>query len=164
MWNSYVQAAEVSQRRTTVSSKCFQLYYTCSERDFSIVLPPCPFHFPPLIVTFLKLAVILRPVYPHGRGWQLAVIRCDQPECPLHWLLTCCRFTRMSTKSDYCPGTGIIYRAAEVCVCVCPSTKILNEQTDFKKRVWTPRYWKPLYLTHYGSELWRVNSYKKDFG
>jgi hypothetical protein len=26
-----VQAAEVSQRRTAVSSKCFQLYYTCSD-------------------------------------------------------------------------------------------------------------------------------------
>jgi len=25
-----VQAAEVAQRRTAVSSKCFQLYYTCS--------------------------------------------------------------------------------------------------------------------------------------
>jgi hypothetical protein len=47
-----------------VSSKCFQLYYTCSDRLFAVVLPPCPFHlFPPLTVTFPKLAVILRPLY-----------------------------------------------------------------------------------------------------
>jgi hypothetical protein len=57
-----VQAAEVSQRRTAVSSKCFQLYYTCSDRIFAILLPPCPFHlFSPLTVTFPKLAAILRP-------------------------------------------------------------------------------------------------------
>jgi hypothetical protein len=57
-------AAEVSQRRTAVSSKCFQLYYTCSDRIFAVVLPPCPFHrFPPLTVTFPKLTVILRPLY-----------------------------------------------------------------------------------------------------
>jgi hypothetical protein len=49
-----------------VSSKCFQLYYTCSERLFAVVLPPCPFHlFSPLTVTFHKLAVILRPQYTH---------------------------------------------------------------------------------------------------
>jgi hypothetical protein len=39
-----VQAAEVSQRRTAVGSKCFQLYYTCSDRLLTIALPPCPFH------------------------------------------------------------------------------------------------------------------------
>jgi hypothetical protein len=53
-----VQAAEVAKRRTAVSSKCFQLYYTCSERLLRIVLPPCP-----LTVTFQKLVVILRPLY-----------------------------------------------------------------------------------------------------
>jgi hypothetical protein len=64
MWNSYFQAAEVAQRRTAVSSKCFQLYYTCSDILFVVVLPPCSFHiFPPLTVTFPKLAVILRPLY-----------------------------------------------------------------------------------------------------
>jgi hypothetical protein len=35
----HVQSAEVSQRRTAVSSKCFQLYYTCSDRLFAVVLP-----------------------------------------------------------------------------------------------------------------------------
>jgi hypothetical protein len=33
-----VQAAEVAQRRTAMSSKCFQLYYTCSDRLFAIML------------------------------------------------------------------------------------------------------------------------------
>jgi hypothetical protein len=59
-----VQAVEVSQRRTAVSSKCFQLYYTCSDRLLTIALPPCPFHrFPLLLWRFPKLAVILRPLY-----------------------------------------------------------------------------------------------------
>jgi hypothetical protein len=47
-----------------VSSKCFQLYYTCSERLLTIALPSYSFHlFSPLTVTFPKLAVILRPLY-----------------------------------------------------------------------------------------------------
>jgi hypothetical protein len=47
-----------------VSSKCFQLYYTCSDILLAVVLPPCPFHlFTPHTVTFPKLAVILRPLY-----------------------------------------------------------------------------------------------------
>jgi hypothetical protein len=42
VWNSYVQAAKVSQRRTAVSSKCFQLHYTCSDSS-----PSCsPVVFP----------------------------------------------------------------------------------------------------------------------
>jgi hypothetical protein len=57
-----VQAAEVSQRRTAVSSKCFQLYYTCSDRLLAIALPPYSFHFSPLTVTFPQLSVILRPL------------------------------------------------------------------------------------------------------
>jgi hypothetical protein len=39
-----VQSAEVSQRWTAVSSKCFQLYYTWSDRLFTVVLAPCSFH------------------------------------------------------------------------------------------------------------------------
>jgi hypothetical protein len=50
MWNSYVQTAEVAQWRTAVSSKCFQLYYTCSDTLFAVVLPPCPFHLFPLLL------------------------------------------------------------------------------------------------------------------
>jgi hypothetical protein len=50
MWNSWVQAAEVSQRRTAVSSKCFQLHYTCSDRLLTITLPSCPFHLFPLLL------------------------------------------------------------------------------------------------------------------
>jgi hypothetical protein len=50
MWNNYVQAAEVSQRRTAVSSKCFQLYYTCSDRLLTIALPSCSFHLSPLLL------------------------------------------------------------------------------------------------------------------
>jgi hypothetical protein len=46
-----------------VSSKCLQLYYTCSDRLFAVVIRPCSFHFSPLTVTFLKLAVNLRPLY-----------------------------------------------------------------------------------------------------
>jgi hypothetical protein len=43
-----------------VSSKCFQLYYTCSDRLLTIALPSYSFHlFPPLTVTFPKLSVIL---------------------------------------------------------------------------------------------------------
>jgi hypothetical protein len=42
-----VQAAELAQRRTAVSSKCFKLYYTCSDRLLAVVLPPCSFHFFP---------------------------------------------------------------------------------------------------------------------
>jgi hypothetical protein len=39
-----------------VSGKCFQLYYTCSDRLLTIALPSCSFHlFPPLTVTFPKL-------------------------------------------------------------------------------------------------------------
>jgi hypothetical protein len=45
-----VQAAEVSQRRTTVSSKRFQLYYTRSDRLLTIALPPCSFHLFPLLL------------------------------------------------------------------------------------------------------------------
>jgi hypothetical protein len=42
-----------------LSSKCFQLYYTCSDRLLAIALPPCSFYlFSPLTVTF-----ILRPLY-----------------------------------------------------------------------------------------------------
>jgi hypothetical protein len=44
-----VQAAEESQRRTAVNSKCFQLYYTCSDRLLTIALPSYSF---PLTVTF----------------------------------------------------------------------------------------------------------------
>jgi hypothetical protein len=60
----HVQAAEVGQRRAAVSSKCFQLYYTCSDRLLAITLPSCSFHLlSPLTVTFPKLSVILRPLY-----------------------------------------------------------------------------------------------------
>jgi hypothetical protein len=45
-----VQDAEVSQRRTAVSSKCFQLYYTCSDRLLAIALPSCSFHLFPLLL------------------------------------------------------------------------------------------------------------------
>jgi hypothetical protein len=48
--NSCFQAAEVSQRRTAVSSKCFQLCYTCSDRLLVIALPPYPFHLFPLLL------------------------------------------------------------------------------------------------------------------
>jgi hypothetical protein len=52
-----------------VSSKCFQLYYTCSDRLFAVAFPPCPFHhFSRLTVTFPKLAVILRPLYEEVPG------------------------------------------------------------------------------------------------
>jgi hypothetical protein len=50
MWNSYVQATEVEQRRIAVSSKCFQLYCTCSDRLLAVVLPPCSFHLFPLLL------------------------------------------------------------------------------------------------------------------
>jgi hypothetical protein len=47
-----------------LSSKCFQLYYTFSDRLLAIALPPCSFHlFSPLTVTFPKLSVILCPLY-----------------------------------------------------------------------------------------------------
>jgi hypothetical protein len=47
-----------------VSSKCFQLYYTCSDRLLTIAFPSYSFHiFSPLTVTFPKLSVILRPLY-----------------------------------------------------------------------------------------------------
>jgi hypothetical protein len=59
-----VQAAEVSQRRTAVSSKCFQLYYTCSDRLLTFALHSYSFHLSsPVTVTFPKLSVILRPLY-----------------------------------------------------------------------------------------------------
>jgi hypothetical protein len=58
-----VQAAEESQWRTAVSSKCFQLYYTCSDRLLTIALPSYSFHlFSPVTVTFPKLSVILCPL------------------------------------------------------------------------------------------------------
>jgi hypothetical protein len=41
------QAAEVSQRRTAVSSKLFLFYYTCSDRLLTIELPSCSFHIFP---------------------------------------------------------------------------------------------------------------------
>jgi hypothetical protein len=50
MWNSYVQAAEVSQRRTAVSIKCFQLYYTFSDRLLAIALPLALSIFIPLLL------------------------------------------------------------------------------------------------------------------
>jgi hypothetical protein len=47
-----------------VSSKCFQLYYTCSDTLLAIALPPCSFHLlSPLTVTFPKLSVILCRLY-----------------------------------------------------------------------------------------------------
>jgi hypothetical protein len=47
-----------------VSSKCFQLYCTCSDRLLTIALPSYSFHiFSILTVTFPKLSVILRPLY-----------------------------------------------------------------------------------------------------
>jgi hypothetical protein len=52
-----------------VSSECFQLYYTCSDRMLTVVLPSCSFHiFSHLTVTFAKLSVILRPLYMLGRS------------------------------------------------------------------------------------------------
>jgi hypothetical protein len=45
----HVQAAEVSQQRTAVSSKCFQLYYTGSDR-LDNRAPPCCFHIFPLLL------------------------------------------------------------------------------------------------------------------
>jgi hypothetical protein len=50
-----VQAAEVSQRRTAVSSKCFKLYYTCSDCWQSRSPRALSIFFPPLTVTFPKL-------------------------------------------------------------------------------------------------------------
>jgi hypothetical protein len=84
MWNSYVQAAEVAQRRTAESSKYFQLIQYML-RQTPRVLPPCPFHLSsPLTVTFPKLAVILRPLYWRSErasersGWSLSgwAIKC----------------------------------------------------------------------------------------
>jgi hypothetical protein len=50
-----------------VSSKCFQLYYTCSDRLLAIALPSCSFYLSsPLTVTFPKLSVIYRPLYVGG--------------------------------------------------------------------------------------------------
>jgi hypothetical protein len=47
-----------------VSSKCFHLYYTCSDRLLTIALPSFSFRlFSPSTVTFPKLSVILRPLY-----------------------------------------------------------------------------------------------------
>jgi hypothetical protein len=47
-----------------VSSKCFQLYYTCSDRLLAIALPlVLSILFPPLTVTFPKLSVILHPLH-----------------------------------------------------------------------------------------------------
>jgi hypothetical protein len=45
-----VQAAEVAQRRTAVSSKCFQLYYTCSDRLLGNSLPLALSTFLPLLL------------------------------------------------------------------------------------------------------------------
>jgi hypothetical protein len=51
-------------QRTAVSSKCFHLYYTCSDRLLTIALPSCSFHLSsPLTVTFPKLSDIFRPLY-----------------------------------------------------------------------------------------------------
>jgi hypothetical protein len=53
-----VQAAEVSQRRTAVSSKCFQLYYH-AQTVFWLSCPP-PLLFPsfyPFTVTFPKFSL-----------------------------------------------------------------------------------------------------------
>jgi hypothetical protein len=49
-----VEAAEVSQRRTAVGSKCFQLYYTCSDRLLTIALPLAVSIFPLLLWRFLS--------------------------------------------------------------------------------------------------------------
>jgi hypothetical protein len=53
MWNSEVQAAEVAQRRTAVSSKCFQLHYTCWQTLRRRASPlPFPSFFPLLLWRF----------------------------------------------------------------------------------------------------------------
>jgi hypothetical protein len=54
MWNSWVQAAEVSQRRTAVSSKCFQLYYACSDSWPSRSTLALSSFFPLLLWRFLS--------------------------------------------------------------------------------------------------------------
>jgi hypothetical protein len=62
-----------------VSSKCFQLYYTCSDRLLAIALPPYSFHlFSPLTVTFPKLSVILRPLYSLRTALRMFTPRRDQ--------------------------------------------------------------------------------------
>jgi hypothetical protein len=45
-----VQTAEVSQWTTSVSSECFQLYYTCSDRLLTIALPLALSIFFPLLL------------------------------------------------------------------------------------------------------------------
>jgi hypothetical protein len=78
-----VQAAEVSQPRTAVSSKCFQLYYTCSDRLLAIAFPRCSFHlfFPPTVM-FPKLSVILRPLYLQYLPILMCVVLCARRKSP----------------------------------------------------------------------------------
>jgi hypothetical protein len=110
-----VQAAEVSQRRTAVSSKCFQLYYTCSDRLLAMTLHPYSFHlFSLLTVTFPKLSVILRPLWiPEFRGTILCLcsglkykwIRCISPKL-------CCFL--MSLHGVTTQNNGDIFRSHTV--------------------------------------------------
>jgi hypothetical protein len=73
MWKQ-VQAAEVSHRRPAVSSKCFQLNYTCSDRLLAMALPPCPFHhFPSYRDVSQALSYFASTiVVTHARGCSLA--------------------------------------------------------------------------------------------
>jgi hypothetical protein len=84
VWNRF-RLQTVAQRRTAVSSKCFQLYYTCSDRLFAILLPPCPFHlfflsycdisesrscFAPIIQSFDGKAGRKEPLGRPRRRWE----------------------------------------------------------------------------------------------
>jgi hypothetical protein len=116
MWNSYVQAAEVSQRRTAVSSKCFQLYYTCSDRLLAVALPPCSFHLFPsysdvsqarsyfastVHAIMIQAGIIqdLRQTERHKVNSQ--VLMAMSVEMTVLWCVAPCSF-----KSTYCPDDG----------------------------------------------------------
>jgi hypothetical protein len=48
--NAWHRITYREQWMTAVSSKCFELCYTCSDRLLAIVLLPCPLHFIPLLL------------------------------------------------------------------------------------------------------------------
>jgi hypothetical protein len=97
--DSIILCETVSQRRTDVSSKCFQLYYTCSDRLLTIALPPCSFHlFSPLAVTFCKLSVRLRPLYNSLFCSYHSLIVSTFPFMSLFHLVSPCPFSSRSTR------------------------------------------------------------------
>jgi hypothetical protein len=101
----HIQSAEVAQRRTVVSRKCFQLYYTCS--DCWPLCSSLALLFSPLTMKFPKLAVILLPLYS-SQAPSKGVARCKHTHPPTKSVRRQTGYTLKSAMTF--PGTVYSFR------------------------------------------------------